>query len=215
MDRNLVKPMNPTSRDPVDVEFLFDVGSPNAYLVHRVIPRLQAGGRLRFVYVPVLLGGLFKLANNRSPMQAYAEVPLKLAYEQLEMQRFIRLHGLSAFRMNPHFPVNTLQAMRVAVAARQLGCFAPCVEALFAALWEQGAQLGDTAVLGETLAAAGLDAPALLAASQRDEVKAGLLADTQQAHARGAFGSPTFFVGNEMWFGKERLADIEAWASRR
>jgi 2-hydroxychromene-2-carboxylate isomerase len=207
--------MSPAAQAPVDVEFLFDFGSPNAYLVHRVIPRLQAAGRLRFVYVPVLLGGLFKQANNRSPMQAYAEIPLKMAYEQLEMRRFIQRHGLKAFRMNPHFPVNTLQAMRVAVAAQHLGCFEPCVEALFAAMWEHGAPLGDAAVLSSTLAAAGLDAPALLAASQRDEVKAGLLDHTQRAHARGAFGSPTFFVGAEMWFGKERLADIEAWVAAR
>jgi 2-hydroxychromene-2-carboxylate isomerase len=200
---------------PVTVEFLYDVGSPNAHLVHRVIPGIEARGVLRFAYRPILLGGLFKLANSRSPMQAYADIPSKWAYEQLEMRRFIRRHGLTAFRLNPHFPVNTLAAMRVATAAALQGgdVAARCTEALFAAMWEQGAKLDEPAVLAATLGAAGLDAAALMQAAQQEPAKAALLAATQQAHARGAFGAPSFFVGDELWFGKERLAEIEAFAA--
>ena len=104
-------------------DFLFDFGSPNAYLSHRVIPQIEARTGARFVYVPILLGGLFKAANNRSPMEAFADIPNKLAYERRERERFIAQHRLTAFKHNPHFPVNTLQIMRGAVAAQKLGCF--------------------------------------------------------------------------------------------
>jgi 2-hydroxychromene-2-carboxylate isomerase len=191
------------------VQFLFDFGSPNAYLVHKVLPSIEARGAVRFDHVPILLGGLFKLANNRSPMQAFADIPHKLAYERQEMQRFIRRHGLSAFRMNPHFPVNTLKIMRGAVAAQSLGCSGPYVEAMFAAMWEQGRNMDDPAEIAAVLQAAGLDAAALMHKSQSPEVKQRLLDNTQQAFERGAFGSPSFFVGDELWFGKERLRDVE------
>lgn len=192
------------------VQFLFDFGSPNAYLSHKVIPQIEARSGVRFEYLPVLLGGLFKLANNRSPAVAYAEIPLKMAYERLEMRRFIERHGLTAFRMNPHFPVNTLQIMRGAVAAQQLGCLAPYVDAVYGAMWERGSNMADAAVITAELSAAGLDAQALMARSQEPEVKQQLLANTEAAHARGAFGSPTFFVGTQMYFGKDKLPDVEA-----
>lgn len=191
-------------------QFQFDFGSPNAYLAHRVIPAIEARTGVRFDYQPVLLGGLFKLANNRSPMEAFAGIPNKLAYERLEMQRFIQRHRLDAFRFNPHFPVNTLHIMRGAVAAQQAGCGPAYVEAVFVAMWERGLKMDDPAVIGPVLAEAGLDAQALLAGSQTPEVKAQLMALTQQAHDRGAFGSPTFFVGSEMYFGKDRLPEVEA-----
>lgn len=191
------------------VQFLFDFGSPNAYLVHQVIPQIEARTGARFDYVPILLGGLFKLANNRSPMEANADIPLKRAYDLLEIRRFVQRHGLGAFRFNPHFPVNTLQIMRGAVAAQRLGCLRPYVNAVFASMWERGADMADAAVIAAELQAAGLDAAPLMAAAQEAEVKQGLLANTQQAHARGAFGAPTFFVGDEMFFGKDRLREVE------
>lgn len=194
---------------PVTTEFHFDFGSPNAYLAHRLIPAIEARTGQRFGYVPVLLGGLFKLAHNRSPIEAYAEIPNKLAYERLEMQRFVRRHGLDTFRFNPHFPVNTLKIMRGAVAARRLGCLAAYVDAVFAAMWEQGRNMADDAEIAVVLQAAGLDAAALAGLSQDAEVKAELLANTERSHARGAFGSPTFFVGDEIFFGKDRLRDVE------
>ena len=196
----------PTS---VPVEFQFDFGSPNAYFCHKVIPAIEARCGVRFAYVPVLLGGLFKLANNRSPMEAFAGIPNKQAYDRLEVTRFIQKHALTAFRFNPHFPVNTLKIMRGAVAAQVLGCLAPYVDAVYAAMWEQQRNMADDGQIAEVLAAAGLDAQALLQKAQDPVVKAALLANTEQAHARGAFGSPTFFVGDAIYFGKDRLRDVE------
>lgn len=194
---------------PVSVEFQFDFGSPNAYLSHQVIPAIEARTGVRFRYQPVLLGGLFKLANNRSPAESNAGIPNKRAYELLEMRRFIARHGLGRFAMNPHFPVNTLKIMRGACAAQALGCFERYVDHVFAAMWEQGRNLADDAVVAATLTEGGLDAAAILDKSQAPEVKAALLANTEQAHQRGAFGSPTFFVGDEIFFGKDRLRDVE------
>lgn len=191
------------------VEFQFDFGSPNAYFCHRVIPAIEARSGKRFSYTPVLLGGLFKLANNRSPAEAFAGIPNKRAYDRLEVERFVKKHDLSAYRFNPHFPVNTLKIMRGAVAAQALGCFERYVEAVYAAMWEQQRDMADEAQILAVLAAAGLDGPALLLKSQDPEVKAGLMANTERAHARGAFGSPTFFVGDDIYFGKDRLREVE------
>jgi 2-hydroxychromene-2-carboxylate isomerase len=191
-------------------QFLFDFGSPNAYLCHRVLPALEARTGAKVEYMPILLGGLFRLANNRSPMEAFRDIPTKRAYDRHDMARFVARHGLSRFRMNPHFPVNTLRIMRGALAAQRMGCFEPYVEAVFAAMWEQERNMDDVPTIVEVLERAGVDAAALLERSQDPEVKAALLANTEAAHARGAFGSPTFFVGGEMWFGKERLCDVEA-----
>jgi 2-hydroxychromene-2-carboxylate isomerase len=191
------------------IEFLFDFGSPNAYLCHKVIPALEGRLGTRVHYQPVLLGGLFKLANNRSPVEAYGAIPNKLAYQRLEMQRFIRKHRLDAYRHNPHFPVNTLKIMRGAVAAQGLGVFEAYVDAVYAAMWEHGQDMAQDDVISRVLQAAGLDAAALLAASQQPEVKAALVANTEAAHARGAFGSPSFFVGEELYFGKDRLREVE------
>ena len=191
------------------VRFLFDFGSPNAYLCHKVIPAIEARTGARFEYVPILLGGLFKLANNRSPVEAFAEIPNKLAYDRLEIRRFVARHGLTDFRHNPHFPVNTLQIMRGAVAAQQIGGFEAYVDTVFAAMWERGLKMDDPAVIAAALAEGGLDAPRLMQAAQQPEVKARLTANTQAAHDQGAFGSPTFFVGDEIYFGKDRLRDVE------
>jgi 2-hydroxychromene-2-carboxylate isomerase len=191
------------------VQFLFDFGSPNAYLCHQVIPAIAARTGAVFEPVPILLGGLFKLANNRSPMEAYAHIPNKLAYEQLELKRFVARHGLRKFRFNPHFPVNTLKVMRGACAAQRLGCLTPYMNVVFQALWEDGQNMDDGPTITATLQAGGLDAQALLALSQDPEVKAQLLANTQQAHEQGAFGSPSFLIGQDLWFGKERLRDVE------
>jgi 2-hydroxychromene-2-carboxylate isomerase len=197
------QPTNPV------VQFLFDFGSPNAYLCHKLIPAIAARTGARFEYVPILLGGLFKLANNRSPVEAFAAIPNKLAYERLEMRRFVTRHGLDAFRFNPYFPVNTLQIMRGAVAAEQLGCSPRYVDTMFAAMWERALKMDDAAVIAAALAEAGLDAARLMATAQDSEVKARLLANTQAAHDRGAFGSPSFFVGDELFFGKDRLREVE------
>ncbi len=194
---------------PRNIEFHFDFGSPNAYLSHKIIPEIEARTGATFVYVPVLLGGVFKMTNNRSPMEAFGGIPNKLAYEQKEMARFIARHGIARFAMNPYFPLNTLLIMRGAIAADGAGVLARYVEAVFAAMWEDGRKMDDAEVAREVLDAAGLDGRALLAAAQEAGVKERLAAKTKSSVERGAFGSPTFFVGNEMFFGKDRLRDIE------
>jgi 2-hydroxychromene-2-carboxylate isomerase len=194
---------------PTTVEFLFDFGSPNAYLSHRVVPAIEARTGARFVYIPVLLGGLFKLTNNQPPMVAFGNIRNKLPYEMLETRRFVARHKLDAFTFNPHFPVNTLQLMRGAVAADADGVLAPYVEALFQHMWERPKKMDDPEVFRAALVESGLDAERLLARAQDRDVKDVLMANTQRAVERGAFGIPTFFVGDEMWFGKDRLRDVE------
>ena len=194
---------------PENPQFLFDFGSPNAWLCHKVLPGISSRTGVAFDYVPILLGGLFKLTNNRPPMVAFADVANKRAYEMLEFRRFIARHGLSTFRWNDHFPVNTLLIMRGAVAARKLGCFDPYVEAMFAGMWEESLNMAEVDVVRAALARAGLDADAILAATLDEDVKSTLMSNTQRACDRGAFGSPTFFVGDEIYFGKDRLRDVE------
>jgi 2-hydroxychromene-2-carboxylate isomerase len=195
--------------NPVKVEFLFDFGSPNAYLCHKLIPAIEARTGAKFDYVPILLGGLFKLTNNRSPAEAFAGIPNKQAYDRLEMQRFIAKHGLTRFKFNPFFPVNTLKIMRGACAAQKLGCLERYVDVVYTATWEDGKNMDELPVILATLAAGGLDGAKIVALSQDPEVKSLLLHNTQAAHDRGAFGSPSFLVGNELWFGKDRLRDVE------
>ena len=189
--------------------FYFDFGSPNAYLAHRVIPGIEARTGVRFRYVPVLLGGLFKLSGNRAPMLAFADVPAKLAYERLEMERFIARHGLTQFRMNPHFPVNTLALMRCAVAAEKEGVFPDYVEAMFHFMWEDPRKLDDLPVLASTLREAGLPAERLIVNSGELKVKDRLAMNTQGAFEKGAFGIPSFLVAEELYFGKDKLRDVE------
>jgi 2-hydroxychromene-2-carboxylate isomerase len=189
-------------------DFIFDFGGPNGYLVHKVLPAFFAETGATANYVPCLLGGIFKATGNRAPMVRYADAPAKLAYEQLEFQRFIAAHGLTKFRFNPHFPVNSLLIMRGAIAAKHQGVFSPYVDAVMAALWEEGINLGDPALVVATLDAAGLNGAELIAMTNDPEVKAELVANTEAAVARGVFGIPTFFAGNEMFFGKERLSQV-------
>ena len=191
------------------VQFHFDFGSPNAYLSHKVIPAIEQRTGVRFTYVPVLLGGVFKMTGNQSPATAFSGIKNKPDYDRIEMRRFIARHGLESFRMNPHFPVNTLQIMRGAVAAQVAGVFEPYVNEVFADMWARGQKMDDPEVLRARLDAAGLPTEELIRLSQTDEVKAGLLRNTEESVARGTFGSPTFYVGDEIFFGKDRLREVE------
>lgn len=191
------------------VEFLFDFGSPNAYFAHKVIPEIERRTGAKFTYVPVLLGGIFKLTSNQSPVQQFAGVKNKPQYQQLEIERFIAKHGLTRFRMNPYFPVNTLQIMRGAVAAETAGVLAPYVDAVYHHMWEAPKKMDDPAVIGAALVESGLDAETLMALSGTPEIKNQLLRNTSEAVERGVFGSPSFFVGPELYFGKDRLQDVE------
>ena len=191
------------------LEFIFDFGSPNAYLAYRALPPILARTGAELVITPCLLGGLFKLTDNRPPLVAFAGVKGKVEYEKLEIKRFIAKHGLTKFRMNPHFPVNTLMLMRGLVAARLRGEEAAYLEMGLEGLWEEGLKLDDKEVLARRTAEAGLDATRLLEDAQLPEVKQSLAETTDAVARRGAFGIPTFFVGEEMFFGKERLAQVE------
>ena len=191
------------------VEFHFDFGSPNAYLSHLVIPEIERRTGAKFEYVPVLLGGVFKLTGNRSPGESLAGIKNKPEYERLETQRFIDRHGISTFRPNPFFPVNTLVLMRAAVAAQKLGIFERYVDEIFRHMWSGQKKLDDPAVLRAAFAESDLDGERILAMAQTQEVKDELLLNTQRSVDRGTFGSPTFFVGEQIFFGKDRLRDVE------
>ena len=193
----------------VEVRFLFDFGSPNAFVVHRVIPGIEQRTGAKFTYVPILLGGLFKLTGNQSPMTAFAGIKNKPEYQRLEMKRFLVRHGIADFAFNPHFPINTLHLMRGAVAAQELGVFERYVEAVYDAMWTTGRDMGQPEVVAKTLASAGLPVEQLLAMSQTPQIKQRLLDNTQTAFERGAFGSPSFLVGDELYFGKDRLGEVE------
>lgn len=190
-------------------QFHFDFGSPNAYLSHLVIPSIEQRTGAKFQYVPILLGGIFKLTNNRSPVESFAGVRNKLEYQRVEIDRFVRRHGIERFQFNPHFPINTLALMRGAIAAQRLGVFERYVDCIFDAMWSASKKMDDPAVMRAVLVECGLDADALLALSQDPSVKAELAANTESSVQRGAFGAPTFFVGDEMYFGKDRLQEVE------
>lgn len=197
--------MSDPSTDPV---FYFDFASPNAYFAHRILPEVEARKGVAFDYVPVLLGGIFKLTGNQAPMIAFAGVPAKLAYEGKEIERFIARHDLKHFNFNPHFPVNTLALMRGAVAAQAEGVLEAYVEAIFHFMWEKPRKLDDADVLHATLTEAGLPAQRLLELIATSQIKAQLVANTQLAVDQGVFGIPSFIVDGELYFGKDRLETL-------
>ncbi|MEM6709336.1 MAG: 2-hydroxychromene-2-carboxylate isomerase [Pseudomonadota bacterium] len=198
----------------VKIEFHFDFGAPNSYLAWRVFPTITAETGIEFDYRPMLLGGVFKATNNQPPMMALKDVPSKLAYQEAETRRFCAIHGITDYRFNPHFPVNTLTIMRGAIYAQRQPWFSDYVSAMYAAMWEQGLKMDDPAVVAEVLNAAGLPADELLAATQDPAIKQGLVTNTEATVARGTFGAPTFFVGDEQFFGKDKLRDAVEWAQR-
>ena len=202
------EPLRETAVSPRP-QFLFDVGSPNAFLAHEAIPPIEKRIGQTFDYVPVLLGGIFKATNNRSPAETLAGIKNKREFQAVETERFIKRFHVAPYAWNPFFPVNTLNLMRGAIAAQFEGVFAPYVEAAFHHMWREPKKMDDPEVAIAALTASGLDGAKLLARAQDAEVKARLLANTQDAVERGAFGSPTFFVGSEMFFGKEQLRDVE------
>jgi len=191
------------------VEFLFDFGSPNAYLSHLVIPEIEKRRQVKFEYVPILLGGVFKATNNRSPAEANAGIKNKAEYQKLETDRFVSKHGITRYQFNPFFPVNTLMIMRGAVAARTLGIFERYVDEVFRHMWAEPKKLDDPAVLKAALIESSLPADRLFELAQTPAVKEALIAETQRAVERGTFGSPTFFVDGKIYFGKDRLRDVE------
>jgi 2-hydroxychromene-2-carboxylate isomerase len=194
-------------------QFMFDFGSPNAFLSHEAIPAIEKRTGAKFDYVPVLLGGIFKATNNKSPAETLAGVKNKREFHALETERFIKRFQVQPAVWNPFFPVNTLNLMRAAVAAQFEGVFAAYVEAAFHHMWREPKKMDDLEVAVKALNSSGLDGAKLLARAQEADAKAKLIENTQSAVERGAFGSPTFFVGNEMFFGKEQLREVEEMVS--
>ncbi len=199
----------------MQVEFLFDFASPNAYFAHKVIPEIAARTSASLVYRPVLLGGIFKSTGNKAPMVQFADIRNKLEYENLETRRFAKRHMITTFRMNPHFPVNSVLMMRIATAADMDGELPAYVEAAFHHMWEEPKKMDDPDIVRAALLESGFDAERLIARAQEDDVKTALRENTDRAVERGAFGIPTFFVGDEMFFGKDRLRDVEELISAR
>ncbi len=198
---------------PTAPQFLFDFGSPNAFLSHEAIPAIEKRTGMKFEYVPILLGGIFKATNNKSPAETLAGVKNKPEFQALETERFIRRFQVKPYVWNPFFPVNTLNLMRAAVAAQLEGVFEKYIDAAFHHMWVEPKKMDDPEVAMKALTASGLDAAKLFARAQEPAVKAKLIENTQAAVERGAFGSPTFFVGKEMFFGKEQLREVEELVS--
>jgi 2-hydroxychromene-2-carboxylate isomerase len=191
------------------IDFIFDFASPNAYLAGKVLPQIAERYGAEIKLIPCLLGGIFKLTGNQAPFNAFAGIKGKLDYESLEMQRFIKKHNLHSFKMNPHFPINTLGLMRGMVAALHMAVERQFLDIVLTGMWEDGAKMDDPQVFLDRLNSGGLDGQALIDLSVTPDVKAELVANTDAAVARGVFGIPTFFVGDEIFFGKERLGQIE------
>jgi 2-hydroxychromene-2-carboxylate isomerase len=194
---------------PPKVEFHFDFGSPNAYLAELVLPEIERRTGVKFDYVPVLLGGVYKATGNMSPAESLRGIKNKPEYNALETRRFQRRHNITRFKPNPFFPVNTLTLMRGAVAAQFEGMFESYFRAAYHHMWEEPKKMDDPEVFREAFISSGVDIDRLIARAQQDDVKKKLIENTSDAVARGTFGSPTFFVGQEIFFGKDSLRDVE------
>ncbi|MFG0382614.1 2-hydroxychromene-2-carboxylate isomerase [Pseudomonas sp. zbq_18] len=184
------------------VEFYFDFGSPATYLAWTQLPALCAESGASLVYKPMLLGGVFQATGGASPVT----IPAKGRFMLQDLARFARRYQVP-MQFNPHFPINTLGLMRAAVAMQmhQSQRFEAFLTLIFEAMWVQARNLGDPAVLAEVLVGGGFDAQQLLAWSAEQEVKDQLKANTDEAVKRGVFGAPSMFVGNELFFGQDRL----------
>ncbi|WP_372786191.1 2-hydroxychromene-2-carboxylate isomerase [Phenylobacterium sp.] len=186
------------------VEFLFDFGSPASYLAYQRVPDLAGRTGARIVYLPMLLGGIFKATGNASP----AAIPAKGRWMNADLARWARRDGIE-FHRNPHFPINTLHLMRGATGLIDDPRFMAYCDAVFDAMWREPRNLGDPAELAPVIEAIGVEADEFRALVERDDVKARLKAATEGAVQRGVFGAPTFFVGNQMFFGQDRMDFVE------
>ena len=189
----------------ITVDFYFDFGSPTAYLAYKRLRQLKQQYTFEINYKPVLLGGIFKASGNQSPVANPAKGAYMLTHD---LPRFAERYNVP-LKFNPFFPINTLPLMRGACAAIEEGCFEAYVDALYSGLWQQELNLGDTEIIKTTLVAAGLDADKLMALTQQQHIKDALKAATEEVVARGAFGAPTMYIGDEMFFGQDRIDFIE------
>ena len=193
----------------MQVDFLFDFSSPNAYLAHRMVPGIEQRTGVEITYLPCLLGGIFNATGNKSPMETNAHVSNKLKYDQMEFDRFLKKHKVAEFRFNPYFQLRTVFLMRAALVAQQQGILREFVDAGMKIAWEDKVNVSDPVIAAAALTEAGFDGAGLLEATKDDAIKAQLFANTEAAIKRGAFGMPTFYVEDEMFFGKDRLREVE------
>jgi 2-hydroxychromene-2-carboxylate isomerase len=194
---------------PLKVEFHFDFGSPNAYLAELVLPEIEQRTGVKFDYVPVLLGGVYKATGNMSPFDYLRGIKNKPEYNAIETRRFLRRHNITKFNSNPFFPVNTLTLMRGAVAAQFEGMFDVYFRAAYHHMWVEPKKMDDPKVFRDAFLSSGVEIDRLVARAQQDDFKKRLIDNTSRAVARGSFGSPTFFVDDEIFFGKDSLRDVE------
>lgn len=200
---------------PVEVRFYFDFGSPNAYLSHLVIPDIEKHTGEKFTYVPILLGGVFKLTNNVSPAVSLQGIKNKPEYQELETRRFLKRHNIKNYTFNPHFPVNTLQIMRGAIVAGREGFFEKYINVVYKNMWAEPKKMDDAGVIESALSESGLPADTVMNGIQVADVKQQLISNTEDAVAKGVFGSPSFLVGDELYFGKDRLREVEEEIERQ
>ena len=186
------------------VDFYFDYGSPTSYLAYTQMPGLSKRTGAKVNYLPILLGGVFQATQNRSPV----EVPAKGKWMQADLVGFAERYGVP-YKWNPHFPINTLALMRGATFAARAGFLVPYSDAIYRAVWADGENMADPEVVGKVLQGAGIDAQKLMAGIQEPAIKEALKDATQRAVQRGLFGAPTFFVGERMHFGQDRLPYVE------
>ena len=198
----------------MNVDFIFDFASPNAYLCHKAIQNLEKTHIIKFSYVPCLLGGIMKLSNNQPPMVTLAEIPNKMKYEfDTAFNRFMREHSITKFKMNEHFPVNTISLIRGAIVAQKNNFFDAYVEIVLSGLWEQSLKLDSPEALHELLIKNDCHADLVIEGIAKEEIKEELIANTSEAVEKGAFGIPTFFVADEMFYGKDSLRELKEMSS--
>lgn len=182
------------------IDFYFDFGSPAAYLAWTQLDRIEAESGAKVRRVPMLLGGVFQATGNATPVA----IPAKGAWMMRDLARYAARYGVP-LTMPPNFPINTLHLMRGAAALEGDERFDHYLKTIFEAMFARGEDMADQAVIGRTLSNAGFDAEAIMASTQDPTVKARLKTLTEDAVARGVFGAPAFFVGDEMWFGQDRI----------
>ena len=193
------------------VDFIFDVASPNTYFAHKLIPNFEKRTGTKFRYIPCLLGGIHKLTNNQPPFIAYADCENKNNYQMIEIERFVKQHKLTKYKFNSHFPPVTIQVQRGAIAAQKLKIFEEYFECVISAMWENDKNISDINILHETLEQSNLDVAAIMNIATSQECKDKLIANTDDAVSRGAFGAPTFFYENQIFFGKDHLYQLEEY----
>lgn len=184
------------------VEFYFDLGSPATYLAYTQLPKICAQTGSQLIYIPMLLGGVFKATGNASP----ATIPAKGRYMFQDLDRYAKRYNVP-LKFNPHFPINTLMLMR-AVTGMQLRHperFQAFIDCLFTALWVEGRSLDDPATVAVVLTQHGFDPNEVLALTADEEVKTVLKDNTETAVQRGVFGAPSMFIDNQLFFGQDRL----------